>query len=97
MKGGLQGEFGPRRQEDGETPLTVLPVSAITARSGHSRPECPGGQREPVAERARAFELHAAQTPAGGIRQEVMQDALRLLATWAVRAARARTPGSDST
>ena len=54
-------------------------------------------RRQPVPGGSQSFQLVPVLTPATGPRREVIQDALRLLATWAVRAARARTPGSDST
>ena len=84
MKAALSGEFQTHETSDGETSLSGPQVAGMAPKA---------------AERSRDVKLQAVLTPASGIRQESMHDALHLLATWAVRAARepAGTPHSDLT
>ena len=54
-------------------------------------------RRQPVPGGSQSFQLVPVLTPATVSRQEVMQDALCLLAAWAVRAAHTPTGEPDST
>jgi hypothetical protein len=55
-------------------------------------------KRHPASRNAgKDFTLEAEVLPATGLRQHALNDALRLLATWAVRAARAHAAKADST
>ena len=96
MKGALSGEFEAQSTRDRETPLIKPPVSVTCPKSGSSCQGRRGARKQSVPDGSQSFQLVPVLTPATGPRREVIQDALRLLATWAVRAARARTPGSDS-
>jgi len=59
--------------------------------------EPPEAGCKPRAARSRGIELEAMAVPTTGSQQQAIHDALRLLAVWAVRAARARVGASDST
>jgi len=99
MKGHFRGEFSTQRADGGQRPptedstATNQPTPSPCCASGSglsSRPDPADTKGKPGSERSQDFEIQAALTPATGSQQQAIHDALRLLATWAVRAARAQ-------
>ncbi len=99
MKGALSGDLEAQGTRDGETPMTTPTVSVTRPKSGSSRQSGSGTRGQPITSASQRFQLASVMVPATGLRHEAIQDALRLLASWAVRAALgpAGTPLSDLT
>ncbi len=99
MKRALSGEFEAQGTRDGETPMTTPTLSVTRPKSGSSRQSGSGTRGQPITSASQRFQLAPVLVPATGLRHEAIQDALRILSTWAVRAAlgSAGTPHSDLT